>query len=54
MLVVGDNPGSELGAAKKLGIPAVQVLRPGVKKCEEADYYVNSLSELAGIIDAYL
>jgi putative hydrolase of the HAD superfamily len=50
-LVVGDNPNSELGTAKTLGIAAVQTLRPGVEKWDEADYRINSLSELAGILN---
>jgi putative hydrolase of the HAD superfamily len=50
LLVVGDNPGSELGAAKSLGIPTVQTLRPGIKRWDGADYHIDSLSELAGII----
>jgi putative hydrolase of the HAD superfamily len=51
VLAVGDNPNSELGIAKALGITAVQTLRSGVEKWDEADYRINSLSELAGIID---
>jgi len=50
VLVVGDNPISELGAAKKLDMISVQTLRPTVKKWDEADYHIASLSELAMII----
>lgn len=50
LLVVGDNPISELGAAKSLGIPTIQTLRPTVEKWEGADYYIYSFRELAGII----
>lgn len=50
VLVVGDNPLSELGAAKSLGISTVQTLRPTVEKWAEADYYIQSLCELADII----
>lgn len=49
-LVIGDNPRSELGAAKSLGIPTVQTVRPTVEKWEEADFYINSFSELASIV----
>lgn len=49
-LVVGDNPKSELGAAKSLGIFTVQILRPGVEKWPEADRHIYSLRELANII----
>lgn len=50
VLVVGDNPISELGAAKSLGIPTVQTLRPMVEKWEGADYHIHSLYELGDII----
>jgi len=50
VLVVGDNPRSELGVAKELGIKAVQTLRPGVVHWPEADYHIASLHELAGLI----
>jgi putative hydrolase of the HAD superfamily len=51
VLVVGDNPESELGIAKALGITSVQTLRPGVGKWSEADHHVNSLSELTGFFN---
>lgn len=50
ILVVGDNPRSELRAAKELGITAVQTLRPGVQKWDEADYHIDSLDELSSLI----
>lgn len=50
VLVVGDNPKSELGAARSLGIPTVQTLRPTIEKWKEADYHIHSLRELADII----
>lgn len=50
VLVVGDNPRSELKAAKELGILAIQTLRPGVTKWDEADYNIKSLSELSALI----
>jgi FMN phosphatase YigB (HAD superfamily) len=50
VLVVGDNPASELGAAKALGIPTVQTLRPTIVKWDEADYHIHSLSELGDIV----
>lgn len=51
VLVVGDNPRSELGAAKELGIRAVQTLRPGVKEWAEADAHIRSLSELSALVE---
>lgn len=50
VLVVGDNPISELGAAKSLGMPTVQTLRPTVERWEGADYHIHSLCELGGIV----
>lgn len=50
VIVVGDNPMSELGAAKSLGISTVQTLRPTVEKWEEADFHISSFSELKEII----
>lgn len=50
VLVVGDNPISELGAAKSLGITTVQTLRPTIEKWEGADYHIHSFCELTGII----
>ena len=50
-LAVGDNPMSELGAAKHLGILTVQTLRPTVKKWEGADYHIRSFRELTNIIN---
>lgn len=52
VIVLGDNPHSELDAAKKLGIKTVQTLRPTVQKWDDADYYISSLSELEAIISA--
>ena len=50
VLVVGDNPNSELGSAQSLGIPTVQTLRPTIERWDEADYHISSLSELVGIV----
>lgn len=46
VLVVGDNPESELGKAKQLGIKSVQTLRPGVERWDGADAHIVSLDEL--------
>jgi len=50
VLVVGDNPKSELGIAKELGITTVQTLRPTVTKWDEADHHITSLSELKALL----
>lgn len=50
VLVVGDNPKSELGAARELGIVTVQTLRPTVERWSEADYHITSLEELGALL----
>ncbi len=45
-LVVGDNPDSEIAAGNRLGMPTVQILRPGVSRGDNAGYYVEGLAEL--------
>lgn len=50
VLVVGDNPLSELSAGKALGIPTVQTLRPGVTYWKGADHHVRSLCELSAVL----
>jgi len=50
VLVVGDNPRSELDAGKVLGIRTVQTLRPGVVRWEKADHHVTSLCEIAALL----
>lgn len=51
VLVVGDNPRSELGAARELGIVTVQTLRPGVQTWDQADHHIESFSELSMLIE---
>jgi FMN phosphatase YigB (HAD superfamily) len=46
VLVVGDNPDSEIEAGNRLGIETVQILRPGVPRSDSADRHIQSLSEL--------
>ncbi len=50
MLIIGDNPKSELGKAKEIGVTTVQTLRPGVEKWKEADYHIRSLCELQSLL----
>jgi putative hydrolase of the HAD superfamily len=47
-LVVGDNGESEIAAGIRLGIPTVQILRPGVSRDERADRHIHGLAELKG------
>jgi FMN phosphatase YigB (HAD superfamily) len=50
VLIVGDNPGSEIAAGNSLGMPTVQVLRPRVQRSPQADYHIESLAELPQVI----
>lgn len=47
VIVVGDNPDSEIEAGNQLGITTVQILRPGVARGDNAAYYIDELAELA-------
>lgn len=50
VMVVGDNPHTELGAGKRIGMVTVQTLRPGVVRWNDAEHHVKSFSELPPII----
>jgi len=50
VLVVGDNPASEIEAGNRLGIPTVQILRPGVTRCAEARHHIQGLEGLRHLI----
>ena len=52
VLVIGDNPLSELGAGRALGAVTVQTVRPGISPWELADYRVESLEEVLQILAA--
>ena len=52
VLVIGDNPLSELGAGHALGAVTVQTVRPGISPWELADYRVESLEEVLQILAA--
>jgi len=52
VVVVGDNAESELAAAKRLGLPRVQILRPGVERDPDATAHVRDLHELHAWVDA--
>jgi len=54
VLVVGDNPESEIAAGNQLGMVTVQILRSGVTRGTNARHYIASLSELYALLrDAY-
>jgi FMN phosphatase YigB (HAD superfamily) len=46
VLVVGDNPDSEIDAGNRLGITTVQILREGVPRGTNATRYIHTLDEL--------
>lgn len=49
ILVVGDNPLSELAAGRELGMQTVQTVRPGVTAAA-ADFHISRLDELPPIL----
>ena len=52
MLVVGDNPLSELAAGRALGATTVQTVRPGVEPWPLADHRVEGLQGLLALLSA--
>tara|TARA_B110000977_G_C10955583_1_gene446435 strand:- start:442 stop:1077 length:636 start_codon:yes stop_codon:yes gene_type:complete len=46
LLVVGDNPESEIKAGNNIGIETIQILREGIKPSETATYSIKKLDEL--------
>jgi putative hydrolase of the HAD superfamily len=49
--VVGDNGESEIAAGNRLGMTTVQILRPGVERCDTARHVVRNLIELKTLMD---
>lgn len=49
VLVIGDNPDSEIAAGNRLGPTTIQVLRPGVPESPAATHRIYSLHELKAI-----
>jgi FMN phosphatase YigB (HAD superfamily) len=50
VLVVGDNPDSEIQAGNALGMRTVQILRPGIPRGDNATYYIQTLAELKALL----
>ena len=50
VLVVGDSPESEIAAGNSLGLATVQILRPGVRRSEDASHHVHGLAELERLL----
>jgi putative hydrolase of the HAD superfamily len=46
LLVVGDNPDSEIAAGNRLGMITIQILRPGVPASKAASHRIETLGEL--------
>jgi len=53
VLVVGDNPESEIAAGNELGMKTVQLLRAGVTRSERALWHVHSLADLGPLIEKH-
>lgn len=51
VLVVGDNPDSEIEAGNRLGMRTVQILRPGVPRADNATYHVATFEELKALLE---
>ena len=54
VLVVGDNPESELAAAARLGLRSAQITRPGVVPADGVTIRVRDLAELRARLDHQL
>ena len=50
VLVVGDNPDSEIEAGNHLRMRTIQILRPGVPRSDKAKAHINGLAELKGLL----
>jgi FMN phosphatase YigB (HAD superfamily) len=52
-LVVGDNPVSEISAGNRIGMPTVQILRPGVARGTNATWTVETLQDLRRLLEVH-
>jgi FMN phosphatase YigB (HAD superfamily) len=50
VVVVGDNPDSEIEAGNRLGMKTVQILRPGVPRADNAIYHIQTFDELRTLL----
>ena len=53
VVVVGDNPDSEIEAGNRLGMITVQILRPGVGRTDDAQFHIRSLDELQKLLESH-
>jgi putative hydrolase of the HAD superfamily len=52
VLIVGDNLESEIAAGNALGMPTVQLLRPGVVRADGARSYAADLHDIRRLVEA--
>lgn len=50
VLVVGDNPESEIQAGNELGLGTIQILRPGISRSPKAKHHIDTLQELPALL----
>jgi len=50
VLVVGDNPDSEIEAGNRLGMHTIQILRPGVPRSHKARTHIHNLAALKELL----
>jgi putative hydrolase of the HAD superfamily len=51
VIVIGDNPDSEIEAGNRLGMKTVQILRPGVPRAENATHHIHTFDELKTLLE---
>jgi FMN phosphatase YigB (HAD superfamily) len=51
VLVVGDNPDSEIAAGNRLGMTTIQILRPGVPVSNAATHHIETLGGLKRLVE---
>jgi len=51
VLVIGDNPDSEIAAGNRLAMITIQILRPGVPASKVATHRIKTLGELKRFVD---
>ncbi|MGD1957263.1 MAG: HAD hydrolase-like protein [Fulvivirga sp.] len=51
LIVIGDNPESEIKAANELGLTTVQVAKLGQPKSSYANYYIQNFQDLIQILE---
>jgi len=52
VVVVGDNPDSEIAAGNRLGLVTIQTLRPGVSPSSAVTHRIHTLAELKRLLPA--